>query len=214
MKQNTFDEVAAAYAQVKQTAEILNADYEQTCRDIDAAEAELKELPLAPVPLEDMKEAILEFIDASGTRYAEIIRGHISKFANGKTSFESVPHGSGKLQYQDIGKPLSFEILDGSISGEDASLRGAQLLNPLASFFDDRVIYLFCGPLVREGLRKIMEQMGPEEFGYDRIQPDKIGSTRRERRAAIAALQERLGKLHSRKEDLAGKLAALGFPVP
>ena len=37
-----------------------------------------------------------------------------------------------------------------------------------------------------------------EEFGYDRIHPDKIGSTRRERRAAIAALQERLGKLHSK----------------
>jgi hypothetical protein len=214
VKQNNFDELAAAYERVKQAAAALCADYEQTCREIDAAEAELKELPLAPVPLDDMKEAILDFIDAAGGRYAESVRDNISGFANGTTAFGSVPFGSGDIAHKDVGKPISFDVLEGGLSGEKCALAGAQLLNPRASFFDDRSIYYFCGPLVREGLRKIMEKMGPAEFGYDRIHPDKIGSTRRERRAAIAALKERLGNLHSRKSDLAGKLAELGFSVP
>ena len=214
MGNNNFEEIAAAYAQVKQTAAILNADYEQTCCEIDAAEAELKALPLAPVPFDDMKEAILDFVDASGERYAQNAREIISSFANGKTSFDAVPFESGKLRHKDVGKPVSFEILDGAISGDELSLCQAQLLNPKASFFDDRAIYYFCGALVREGLRKIMDQMGPEDFGFGSIHPDKVGSPRRERRAAIAALRERLGELRMRKADLADKLAKLGFPVP
>ena len=46
MGNENFDEVAAAYAQVKQTADTLIADYKQTCSDIEAAEAEMRALPL------------------------------------------------------------------------------------------------------------------------------------------------------------------------
>jgi hypothetical protein len=213
MRKENFDEVAAAYDQVKKTAAALMDDYEQVCGDIDAAAAELRALPLAPVPFEDMKEAILDFVDASGERYAESVRDTVSKFANGKMAFDAVSHNSGKVRYEDIGKVIGFDVLDGSISGEEAGLCRAQLLNP-TTIFDNRVLYYFCGALVREGLRKVMEKMRPEDFGYDRIPPEKIGTPRRERRAAIAALQERLDKLRSRQADLAGKLAKLGFPVP
>ncbi len=185
----------------------MKSDYEQTCGDIDAAEAKLKALPLAPVPFDDMKEGILEFIDGSGERYAaDYVRSAVASFATGQQS------GTGSTET--LGHPLSFKALDGAINGGEAALGWAQLATPQKNMFNDQVLYYFCGALIREGLRKVMEQMRPEEFGYGSIHPNKIGSPRRERRAAIAALQERLGELRSRKADLAGKLAKLGFPVP
>ena len=207
MGNENFDEVAAAYAQVKQTADTLIADYKQTCSDIEAAEAEMRALPLAPVPFEDMKEAILEFVDSSGERYAaDYVRRAITQFATGLQS------GGG--HNETLGKPLTFARIEGAVNGADGALGRGQLLDPEKNMTNDQVLYYFCHDLVCAGLRKIMDQMEPAEFGYDKIHPDKIGSPRIERRAAIALLQERLGELRSLKADLAGKLAKLGFPVP
>lgn len=212
MSKENFDQVRDAYSQVKNTISALRAEFDQTLLDIDAAEEELRVLPLAPVPLDDLKAAVLDFVDAAGERHAEKFRGAIASFANGNTAFNSVPFGSGKQQLKDVGKPIGFNILEGGIMGDELSLARAQILNP-DTYFDDQVLYYFCGPLIREGLRKIMDRMGPEEFGYDKIHPNKVGSPRRERRATIAAVQDRLAGLNQRKMDLAAKLSVLGAPV-
>lgn len=205
-KQN-FEEIAAAYEQIKQTGDDLTADYKQTCAEIDAAEADLNALPLAPIPFDDMKDAIIEFVGGSGERYAaDYVRRAVSGFATG------LQCGMGHTEA--IGKPLTFARIEGAISGADSALGWGQLLQPEKNMTNDQVLYFFCRELVCAGLRNVMEQMRPAEFGYDMIHPDKIGSPRVERRAAIAALEENLATLRSRKAELAGKLAKLGFPVP
>ena len=214
MEHKNFDEVASAYEQVKKTGDSLKADYEQTRKEIEAAETELEALPLAPVPFEDMKAAILDFVDASGERHAEELRTFIADFANGRTGWGNGAGGVGMVDLHDVGKPLRFSILQEAILGGRSAASGAKLLTGGMVGLVDRAFYYFCAGLIREGLQKTMDRMTPEEFGYDKIRAKDVGTPRHERVAAIASLEERLAELRSRKAELAGKLYKLGFDVP
>lgn len=214
MEQKNFDEVATAYEQVKEIGAVLKADYEQTCIDIDAAESELETLPLAPVPFEDMKAAILDFVDASGERHAEKLRSFIADFANGRIGYGGGAGGAGMVALHDVGKPMRFAILQSAILGNGSAASDARILTGGIAGLVDRALYYFCAQLIREGLQKTMDRMTPEEFGYDKIRPAEVGTPRHERVVAIAALENRLAKLRSRKRDLEGKILTLGFEIP
>ena len=214
MEQENFNEIANAYEQVKKTGDALKADYEKTCSEIDAAETELEALPLSPVPFDDMKAAILDFVDASGERHAEKLRTFIADFANGKIGYGGGAGGAGMVDLRDVGKPMRFAVLQGAILGNGSAASDAKILTGGIAGLVDRAFYYFCAQMIREGLQKTMDRMTPEEFGFDKIRPDEVGTPRRERVAAITALEERLAELRSRKEDLAGKLIKLGFAVP
>lgn len=60
----------------------------------------------------------------------------------------------------------------------------------------------------------MMDEMTPESFGYNKIHPDKIGSSRAERRIEIATLEAQLLALVQERDDLQSKLTALGYAVP
>jgi hypothetical protein len=75
------------------------------------------------------------------------------------------------------------------------------------------MIYLFFGDLIREGLKNIMAAMPAAELGYDKIHPGKIGTTRQERRQALAELNVQAVNLQQRKADLERDLREIGFPV-
>lgn len=214
MEHQNFDEVASAYEQVKKTGDTLKADYEQTCKEIDAAETELEALPLAPVPFEDMKAAILDFVDASGERHAEKLRTFIANFASGRTGHGQGDGGIGQVDLHDVGKPLRFSVLQGAILGNGSLSSDARILTGGIASLVDRAFYYFCAQLIREGLQKTMDRMTPEEFGYDRVRAKDVGTPRHERVVAIAALEARLVELRSRKEELAGKILKLGFDIP
>lgn len=215
MEQKNFDEVATAYQQVKEIGAALKAEYLKTCSDIELAKGELEVLPLAPVPFEDMKAAILDFVDASGERHAARIRAFITDFANGKTACNGGGGGMG-VDYNDVGKPLSFDVLQSAIFSDNSatSANNARILTGGVTAYFDQVLYCFCGQLIREGLKKTMDSMTPGEFGYDKIRPSEVGTPRHERVAAIAALEQRLAELRSRKRDLEGKILTLGFEIP
>ena len=215
MEQKNFDEVATAYKQVKEIGAALKADYLKTCSDIELAQGELEALPLAPVPFEDMKAAILDFVDASGERHAVRTRAFITDFANGKTACNGGAGGMG-VDYKDVGKPLSFGVLQSAIFSDNSATaaNNARILTGGVAAYFDQALYCFCGQLIRDGLQKTMDGMTPAEFGYDKINPKEVGSPRHERVATIAALEERLVELLSRKRDLEGKILTLGFEIP
>ena len=170
---------------------------------------------MAPVPFEDMKAAILDFVDASGERHVARIRAFITDFANGKTACNG---GAGLLgvDYKDVGKPLSFGVLQSAIFSDNSAsaANNARILTGGVAAYFDQALYCFCGQLIREGLQKTMDCMTPAEFGYDKIKAEHIGTPRHERVAAIAALEERLVELRSHKSDLEGKILTLGFEIP
>lgn len=202
-----FEETTVAYQQVQAAVSQLKSKYASVCVEIAEKESELKAAPLAYLPVEDLKAGILDFIDASGERYAEdCIKGAIASFAT---------NGMGGMS-QDrslSGKPMRFCDVEETVSGRDAVRGWAQLLTPQKHQFNDQVLYYFFAQFVKQGLAKLMEGMQPGEFGYNMIHPDKIGSDRATRRAAIASLNEQLGVLQQRRDDLKSKLAALGHHV-
>ena len=214
MEQKNFNEVANAYEQVKKTGDALKADYEQTCSEIDAAETELEALPLSPVPFDDMKAAILDFVDASGEGHAEKLRTFIADFANGRIGYGGGAGGAGMVDLHDVGKPMRFAVLQGAILGNGSAASDARILTGGIAGLVDRAFYYFCAQMIREGLQKTMDRMTPEEFGYDKIRASDIGTPRHERVAAIAALESRLVALRSKKSDLEGKILTLGFQIP
>lgn len=207
--QPDFDQTVTAYAQVRQAAEHLRTVYNAVCERIDKVTAELEVLPLAPVPFDDLKAGILEFITASGQRYAgNHVRGALRSFATNQL-------GGVDNKIELMGKPLRFIDLERAISGEAPAYGWAQVCHPDKRMLNDQVFYCFFAELVKEGLARVMESMDPAEFGYDQIHPDKVGTPRAERLAALAALETELQELQERKQDLRSKLAAIGFaPTP
>lgn len=202
-----FDETAAAYAQVQKAVTQLRAEYESVCAEIETTEAELKAAPLAFLPLDDLKAAILEFIDASGARYAaESVKGAISSFS---THGMSGIGGDTSLH----GKPLRYCDIEQCMAGVGAGGM-AQLMTPSKHQFNDQVFYYFFGQLVKEGLTKLMDEMPPNDFGYGAIHPDKVGSDRATRRATIDGLRKKLEELSSRRDELKAKLLSLGCGLP
>lgn len=198
-----FDEVTAAHAKVRATIEALCADYDATVAEIDTIAAELEELPQLAVPFEDMKTAVLDFVEASGKRYAgSVIRGIIASFATGGVS------DNGRY-----GLPLRYADIEGAISGSDARAGWAQLLTERIGESNDQVLYFLFADLVKAGLASVMEEMTPDEFGYGKIRPNEIGTPRAERRALIDSLRGRHADLKAKRDGIAAKLAALGYSI-
>ncbi len=201
-----FNEAASAYEQVKATISQLKIEYATTCANIVTTESDLKAAQLAYVPVDDLKAGILDFVDASGMRYAR------DEVANAIGQFAQNQLGSNPdLATQN--KPMRFCDIEAVVSGGDTAGSWAQLLTPSKHLFNDQVLYYFFAQLVKQGLAALMEGMSPSEFGYDNIHPDKIGSDRVTRRITINGLAAQLSTFRAQKEDLKGKLSALGVVV-
>lgn len=207
-KETQFDDTAAAYQQVQMAVSKLKGEYSSVCAEIAEKWSDLKAAPLAYLPLADLKAGILDFVDASGARYAEdAIKGAVSAFA---TNFSG---GSG-MNTEILGKPMRFCDLEAVVTGRNASGGWAQLLTPQKSQFNDQVLYYFFAKLVKQGLAALMDDMPMSAFGYDGIDQDKIGSDRATRRKYIAMLTEQLKVLNDKKGELELKLATLGISGP
>lgn len=198
----------AAFEKVKNTVDTMRAEYETVCQDITATQNLLNELPLLPVPVDDLKAAILDFVDARGKAYLEAtVKPGITAFATHHMSGLAVPAGK-------LGMPLGFYELQGAIAGQDGSISQAQFVTVSGkSQFNDFALYAFFGPLVMAGLSAVMETMTGADLGYSNLKPEQIGTDRATRRAAIQAAQDQLNALLARKADIAKNLSRLGVIV-
>lgn len=197
-----------AFNQVKSTIDTLRTEYDTVCANIIATEKQLAELPLLPVPVADLKAAILDFVDARGQDYlTESVKGSINNFATNAICGSTVET---KL----MGTPLRFKELESACSGNNGAISNAQLITQFCKGqFNDLALYAFFGDLVKAGLTNVMATMTDADFGYDRLTPEQIGTDRATRRAAIQAAQEQLATLRANKAALADSLRQLGVSV-
>lgn len=197
-----------AFNQVKITVATIQAEYAAVCADIAATEKQLAELPLLPVPVADLKAAVLDLVDARGQAYlAKFVKPAIHDFATNKMMGTSVEQGL-------IGKPLRFKDLEKAVAGVGGASSRAQLITAFDKHqFNDLALYAFFGALVKAGLTSAMDDMADAEFGYDGLLPEQVGTDRATRRAAIQAAQDRLAALQANKITLADNLRQLGVSV-
>lgn len=203
----TIIDPLAAFETVKNAVSSLRQEHKTLCAEISVLEERQRQLPFAPVPLADMKAAILELIDSSGRIHAdEVVKEAISTFATGGNS---AGHIEGR------GKPLSFKNLEMATSGQSNYLSrhrfvtGEQPPEAIANM----AFYCFFADLVKQRLACVMQTMTEEDFGYRAIHPDKVGTDRAARRAEIALVKAQLEEKNATKKQLEAKLAQLGVSV-
>jgi hypothetical protein len=201
-----------AFNHVKESVEKLRAEYDITCQDISKEEKLLKELPLLPVPPDDLKAAIIDMIDASGVNYRTAIKRHIKELAtNVRCGFNL-----GSPEFDLMGTPLRFLEISAALYGTEsrANVGYQNILTSSNIGLVDAAIFSVAGELVKELLASVMEEMTPDELGYGKILSSKIGTDRATRRATIQATEDRLSILYKNKTTLSESLGQLGISVP
>ncbi|MDD2894353.1 MAG: hypothetical protein PHF20_10570 [Halothiobacillaceae bacterium] len=197
-----------AFNQVKSSIDALRTEYAAVCVDIEATEKQLAKLPLLPVPVSDLKAAILDFVEASGKAYLdEFVKPSITAFSTHMMS------GTGTAP-ETVGKPLGFHELERAIAGTGGALSVAQLITQLnKNQFNDLALYAFFPEQVKAGLIAAMDTMSDADFGYGRINEGQIGTDRATRRLAIQATQKHLDELRARKTEISSTMRQLGVSV-
>lgn len=197
-----------AFNQVKNTVATLRAEYDTVCANIAATEKLLAELPLLPVPLADLKAAMLDFVDARGQAYlSEYVKPAIQDFTRNAM-------GGVSSDLNLFGHPLRFKELESAITGTGGAYSRAQLITYAEKEqFNDLALYAFFGTLIKAGLTAAMAAMTDADFGYAGLTQGQIGTDRATRRAAIQAAQDLLTTLHTSKATLADSLFQLGVIV-
>lgn len=200
-----------AFNQVKASVATLRTEYETVCADILKTEQQLKELPLLPVPPEDLKAAIIDMVEASGVGYRTAIKRQIKAIAtNEKCGFNV-----GSKDFDLMGTPLRFAEINSTLHGGPSSgVVGYQnMLTGSNIGLVDTAIFAVAGDLVKNMLMSVMEELTAEDLGYHGIKSDQIGTDRATRRATIQAAQDHLEALRENKAKLSVSLSQLGILV-
>lgn len=203
-----FEAAAAAYEKVKETAEAMEVEHAAICAELKAALKELDDLPALTVPPEDLKAALLDYFSEIGRQHGERVRGFLAQFAVGKiTAGAPVPHA-------EMGKPLRFGHLEALANKVDGEAPFTHILGCGSPYLSDRAVAFFAADLLRAALGRVLDSLSPEDLGYGAIHPDKIGTDRATRRAAIDSCHARIAALTGRLNELRVKLRALGRACP
>lgn len=198
---NQFDDAISAYENIKLLKQTLKSENEAIEIEIAKAKKELEWLQKAYLPLQDLKDGIMEILARGAESYEmESIRPGITGLA------VNAAWGSKSEQF---GSPLRYETLESALSGKLGDFTACQIFTPQKAQFDDRVLLSLLFKTIEPTLREIMEKMTPEEFGYGGISPSEIGPGLKERRGMIQAIKEKIQELELKKGANVQKLTAL-----
>jgi hypothetical protein len=198
---NQFDDAISAYENIKLLKQTLKSENEAIELEIAKAKEELEWLQKAYLPLQDLKDGIMEILARGAESYEmESIRPGITGLA------VNAAWGSKSEQF---GSPLRYETLESSLSGKLGDFTACQIFTPQKSQFDDRVFLSLLFKTIEPTLREIMERMAPEEFGYSGIPKSEIGPGLKERREMIQVIKEKMQELALKKGANVQKLTAL-----
>ncbi|MDV6347316.1 hypothetical protein R2083_07285 [Nitrosomonas sp. Is35] len=196
-----FHDVVSAYESVKLTKQALKSENEKIDAEITKAKEQLVWLQTAYLPLQDLKDGIIEIlaVGAESYEFASIRPGITGLATNAVWSNRSVAYGT----------PLNYKTLEDALSGKLGDYPACQILTPQKTQFDDRVFLSLLFKTIEPALRDIMERMTPEEFGYGGISPSEIGPGLKERRGMIQSIKARIQELEHKKGANAEKIHAL-----
>jgi len=182
----------------------LKKQLEEIMIAIEAAQTKLSWLQNSYLPIDDLKESIIQFLAAKGQEYqSEIIRPAISDLA-----LNNLWGSSGMKRY---GMTLTYQEIEDAIEGIKVGFSACQIISPNKSYhFDDRAFFGLLFVQIEPVLRNIIGNMKPEEFGYDKITAKEIGPGLEERREMIGETAQEILALEQGKSTVISKLESLG----
>jgi len=198
---NQFDDAISAYKNIRILKEALKSENEAIELEIAKAKEELEWLQKAYLPLQDLKDGIMEILARGAESY------EMASIRPGITGLTVNAAWGSKLEQ--FGRPMRYETLEDALSGKLGDYTACQIFTPQKAQFDDRVLLSLLFKTIEPTLREIMERMTPEEFGYGGISPSEIGPGLKERRGMIQTIKEKIQELELKKGANVQKLTAL-----
>lgn len=201
---DSYQNTVAALESVKAGKQALKIEYDVICEEITKAQNELDWLQTSYLPLQDLKEGIIQLLCASGQKYGmSSIRPGIKDLAT------NAKFGAG-FPVEEYGKPMTYANIEKAINGDWGQFALCQIFTPDKSiFFDDRAFLGLLFKTIEPVVRNIMEKMSPQEFGYTKIKESEIGPGLEERRHMIADIAAKLLDLDNKKLSVSNKIRAL-----
>ncbi len=196
-----FHDVVSAYESVKLTKQELKTENETIDAEIAKAKEELDWLESSYLPLEDLKESIVEILLWGAKDY------EIGTIQQGLASLATNKLWSSQLA--EYGNPLKFQTIEKALSGKLGNFTACQIFTPEKSQLDDRVFLVLLFKTIEPTIRRIMEEMTPDQFGYGGITPNEIGPGLKERRELIRSIKSRIQELEYKKGANVQKISAL-----
>lgn len=182
----------------------LKKQLEEIMIAIESAQIKLSWLQNSYLPIDDLKESIIQFLAAKGQEYqSEIIRPAISDLA-----LNNLWGSSGMKRY---GMTLTYQEIEDAIEGIKVGFSACQIISPNKIYhFDDRAFFGLLFVQIEPVLRQIIGNMKPEEFGYDKITAKEIGPGLEGRREMIRETAQEILALEQGKATVISKLESLG----
>lgn len=201
--ENEFENVVSAYESVKLLKQTLKSENEAIDAEIAEAKKELDWLQTSYLPLDDLKESIIEILSRGSEDYeSEAIRPGLAALAT-NTLWGSM--------LEEFGNPLKFKTIENALAGRLGIFSACQIFTPSKSQLDDRVFLALLFKTIEPVIRSIMEKMTPEEFGYGSVRESEIGPGLKERREMIQSIKAKMQDLEHKKGANVQKLHALSI---
>lgn len=201
------NDLAIMAAQVRDALEKLRAEYIMTQRSLAHLGKLESELRLLPVPIDDFKAAIIDYVERRGQDFLPTLEAEINRFANP----ERRPGGprSGPIGYDELSAWLDGKIDTALLPNyPEHALR---LVRPNAHRrMDDCFYALLSGPIM-EALTAILPRL---EVQYTSVGRAAIGSTRAERQVELERLRSLQSQHATRLIELTKEIKALGGDLP
>lgn len=177
----------------------LRNEIETIAAELARLEEENRTLPSQTASFSEIKQGILDLVEASGARYAKThIRPTIIDFAKGA--------------YRDLaeldryGEPLTLGELDAAVNGEIFPMANTRFLSGGTGQADDLILYAVLSGAVRETMSRMLDQLTPADLGLD---DSAAVMTRAEMRDRMAANRAEIAHLSARKAQLESELKKL-----
>ena len=204
MKTADFGEVQSAAAKVRSAMQTLRQENAVLKEERDALMEKREHLLAQPVPLDDLKAFLCEYVDAKGSEFMTRLSGELDRFI----------HPPRHLPFHEQLKgppPLGFEEMEILLGegGEAGITEGGvpQFVIPLKNNHKTDIgFYFFFGEQIKAVITDRFEELG---IKY-RVGDAYIGTPRAERRRELAEIDARLVEIGTRMAEIGGQIRALG----
>lgn len=208
-KQTTHTE-PVAHSKLVETARLVKdaiEEKEEAQRQLIAAREKVDQeraaLITKVVPMADVKQFLMDYIEAKRTEYLGSLRDTIEN---------ALYPLRGKAISKDVAKPLNFDEMEKMLTpGGERSItdRGGvlQLLQPNKLYFDDLAFYFYFGDVIQ---KVIAENFDGLNFTYRNVHSDEMGKDRAAIRVELATLDEKKAALTTDIHRLQREIKELG----